>query len=249
MAKNKWAGFSLWHRLFFKSPGLGAGGSSISSEDAGTICDKSASASPQPAPPAKRPRRDVDVEERDMAGEVHADEKDDSLDDLDNTECDTEEEEEDTEWAPSPKSKKRRTGTCTLKGSPTHTKRRSEIKFEQLQEALFQQDNTSEEAMIAVEKARNDFQRDLLVNLETLRTEADDRRAKEQREWEDMQRRQQEEYDERRENMRREYEEKKEHERREYEERKERERDELNQERRQREMKFHGALLSKFCSK
>ena len=142
-----------------------------------------------------------------------------------------------------------------MKEAPGDRKRR-DVKFESLQYALLEQETLADKSR---QKAARAEQHDLLLRIEEMRSDAEDKRAREQRAWEEDQRKKEREYDEKKERERREYAEKKERERMEYEEKKERERqeykekrereqDDLAQERRARETELHAALLE-YCSK
>ena len=174
-----------------------------------------------------------------------------------------EESDDDITWAPSPKRAKttpKAAGVASnIKEAPSDRKRR-DVKFESLQDALLQHETLADKSRQAAEKAARAEQHDLLLRIEGMRSDAEDKRAREQRAWEEEQRKKEREYDEKKERERREYAEKKERERMEYEEKKERERqeykekrereqDDLAQERRARETELHAALLAKYCSK
>lgn len=225
-AKAKWANFALWHRLFFTSPSLGAGGSSISTAEDSVNDETSASTATGASPKA-------------CVTPVPAE----SADHSSSSEGEEEEGEDEVTWAPSPKRAKHEK-TC-----PTDRKSRAHLKFEAIQDVLVKQESAAEKSRQAADKEARDHQHDVLLQLERVRSDAEDARAQHQRDWEDKQRKKQQEYDEKREQARRDYDDKKDRERREYEEKRENDREDLNQERRERELEFHAALLSKFCSK
>ena len=95
-----------------------------------------------------------------------------------------EESDDDMTWAPSPKRAKttpKPAGVASnMKEAPSDRKRR-DVKFESLQDALLEHEKLADKSRQAAEKAARAEQHDLLLRIEGMRSDAEDKRAREQR--------------------------------------------------------------------
>ena len=111
------------------------------------------------------------------------------------------------------------------------------MKFESLQDTLLEHEKLADKSRQAAEKAARAEQHDLLLRIEGMRAEAEDKRAREQRAWEGNRGRKSKSMMRRRigsvKNTRKSG----------------RGQDDIAQERRARETELHAALLAKYCSK
>ena len=68
--------------------------------------------------------------------------------------------------------------------------------MESLQDPLLEHEKLADKSRQVAEKAARAEQHDLLLHIEGMRSDAEDKRAREQRAWEDEQRKKEQEYDE-----------------------------------------------------
>ena len=173
---------------------MGAGGSSISTADGqdgddtdvddndeGDDIDASSDADGKAATPVRHPS----TPRRGPSSPVSLEPDEESDDDL--------------TWAPSPKRAKttpKAAGVASnMKEAPSDRKRR-DVKFESLQDTLLEHEKLADKSRQAAEKAARAEQHDLLLRIEGMRSDAEDKRAREQKAWEEEQSKKEREYDE-----------------------------------------------------
>ena len=98
--------------------------------------------------------------------------------------------------------------TSQVKETPTDRKR-WDVKFESLQNTLLEHEKHAEKSQQVADKAARAEQHDLLLHIEGMTVEAEDKCAREKRAWQAEQRKKEQEYDEKKERKRREYAERK----------------------------------------